>query len=484
MNYKKIICTLLAASTAMSLVGCEKKDEKKKLAKSDDNKVTWVCYGPDVRDTQRVTDAINEYIGDKIGQKIDMYTIQSGYNDKLQMMVATNERIDLCFSANHQKFTENASKQFYMDMTDLFEEYGKDIKALYPDYVYTSGIVDGKMYALPAWKDFSYEYTLNYRTKPARELGLDMDKITKLEDLEPYFAAFKEKYPNDYPCCINKYYNFFATLGYIPVGDNTSIGSMKVDGTDGKVVNPYETDEAMKLFKLMRDWYQKGYIKPDAATATEISGNYLVTLGQPLPYQTEVANKSRSEDLQAADIHLWKPWLVSTAGSMQSIARTAENPEGAMKFLNLLNTDKTLRNLVAHGQEGVDYVKVDDWHFKYPDGKKRDDMGYYTMPYTQGNVYLTMQIEGTPDDIYEKYQEFDDNAVQAQNFGFSFNGDSIKTMTAAIGNVYNKYGPALATGTVDPDEYVPKLLSELKTAGIDDVIKEMQKQFDAWKAKK
>lgn len=484
MNKKRMLCLALAACTVLSFTGCKKDNTANTSKKEEDSKIIWIGTGPTVRDMDRVNEEINKYTKEKIGQEVDMYIVSSGYNDKLQMMIASNERVDLCFSANYQKFAENASKNFYMDMTDVFNEYGRDVKALYPDYVYESGIIDGKMYALPAWKDFSYEYTVNYRTKVASELGLDMEKIESIADLEPYFEAFKAKYPNDFPCCINKSYNFFCTLGYVPIGDLSSVGAIKVDGTDGKIVNPYETDEAMEMFKLMRKWFLKGYIKTDAATNGEVSGNYLVTLGQPLPYQTEVANLSRPEDQQAADLHLWEPWLVSTAGSMQSIPRTAQNPTGAMKFLNLINTDKYLRNLVAHGMEGVDYIKTDENHFKYPDGKKRDDMGYYSWPFTQGNVYLTMQIDGTPDDIYEKYQEFDNNAVKAQNFGFTFNGDPIKTETAAVGNVYSKYVPAIVTGSVDPEEYLPKLLGELKTAGIDTVIKEMQKQFDAWKSSK
>ncbi len=481
---KKIISVVLLAAMVLSLVACG--TNKTTGTNETDNKIVWVCYGPKVRESEKVETAINEYLADKIGQKVDMLILTGNeYAEKLQMMIASNERVDLCFSASYVNFNSNVSKNFYMPMDEYFEEYGKDIKALYPDYVYKSGIVNGEMYALPAWKDFSYELSIGYVKQGAVELGMNPESIKSFEDLEPYLEAFKKKYPKEFPVAINSNYTFFGTLGYIPLAGDKAVGSMKIDGNDGKVVNPYEQADTLEFMKLMHKWYNKGYIRTDAATSTgDIvmkKGKALINISQMLPYQRQVANLSKAPDEQCGDIQLWEPWLVSTAGSMQSIPRTAKNPEGAMKFLNLLNTDATLRNLVALGIEGEHYENVDEFHYRFPDGKKRDDMGYYTWPYTQGNVYLTKQIEGTPDDIYEKYQEFDDRAVQAQNFGFSFNGDDFKTEVAAIGNVYSEYIPALITGSVDPEEYLPKALKEFEAAGIDTLIDEMQRQYDEWK---
>jgi len=38
------------------------------------------------------------------------------------------------------------------------------------------------------------------------------------------------------------------------------------------------------------------------------------------------------------------------------------------------------------------------------------------------------------------------------------------------------------TGTVDPDEYLPKAIEKFKAAGLDKIIAEAQSQIDAWKA--
>ena len=44
----------------------------------------------------------------------------------------------------------------------------------------------------------------------------------------------------------------------------------------------------------------------------------------------------------------------------------------------------------------------------------------------------------------------------------------------------DEYGPALYTGSVDPEVYIPMLNEKLYGCGMQDVIDEMQRQIDAW----
>ncbi|MGE7056904.1 DUF3502 domain-containing protein, partial [Paenibacillus glucanolyticus] len=42
----------------------------------------------------------------------------------------------------------------------------------------------------------------------------------------------------------------------------------------------------------------------------------------------------------------------------------------------------------------------------------------------------------------------------------------------------------LMTGTVNPEEFLPKANEKLKAAGLDKIMAEAQSQIDAWKASK
>ena len=46
--------------------------------------------------------------------------------------------------------------------------------------------------------------------------------------------------------------------------------------------------------------------------------------------------------------------------------------------------------------------------------------------------------------------------------------------------MYDKYAVAITNGTLDVDENLPKFISEIKAAGIDEIIAEKQAQLDAW----
>ena len=66
--------------------------------------------------------------------------------------------------------------------------------------------------------------------------------------------------------------------------------------------------------------------------------------------------------------------------------------------------------------------------------------------------------------------------------GFTFNPEPVSDEMAAITNVKNKYFKALIVGAVDPDEYIPILNDELKQAGIETVVAEVQRQLDEFLA--
>ena len=50
--------------------------------------------------------------------------------------------------------------------------------------------------------------------------------------------------------------------------------------------------------------------------------------------------------------------------------------------------------------------------------------------------------------------------------------------------MWAEFEPGLEVGSTDPAVYIPRANAKAKEAGIDKVIAELQKQFDAWKASK
>lgn len=207
--------------------------------------------------------------------------------------------------------------------------------------------------------------------------------------------------------------------------------------------------------------------------------NWFVRTGGYQPYADLLW--TRSAGYEVVSVPAEQPIInnISVSGSIQAISETSQNPEKVMEFLNLLNTDPYLRNLVDKGIEGVHYEKNED-------GTIRDlpaRIERYNMPsYSLGNHFILYLYEDDPQDKWEKFQEFNESAIVAPGLGFHFNSDPVRSEIAAISNVSNEFYPALATGSVDPEVYLPRFNEKLKDAGLEKVMAEIQKQFDEWKA--
>ena len=95
-----------------------------------------------------------------------------------------------------------------------------------------------------------------------------------------------------------------------------------------------------------------------------------------------------------------------------------------------------------------------------------------------------IEDQSDPDAFLSEIKEFNDSSVAAPSFGFDFDLEPVSTEVAGFGNVLDEFGKSLYTGSVDPEEYLPKLQEKLEATGIDKVIEEMQKQIDEWKEAK
>lgn len=485
---KKVLLFLLAGAFLLAS-GCVPKDGVYKSTGDEPYTIKWYNLGPEVRDMDEVFEQVSKYTMDKIGVNVSCTNIIPGeYVNKLQLMFAANEKFDICHSAEILNFYTNVMRDAYLPLDDLINKYGKDMLKEFPEFTFTGGIVNGKLYAIPAYKEFSVEYFLTYNISDMAELskerGLDVSTIKSLADIEPFLAAYKEKYPDRYGFNVTATYLPFQLLGFIPVADTAMVASMDIHGDGETIINPYETEKAQEYMKLMHKWYKLGYIRKDVATTSGFGGKGKSLFGHQelLPYQKMMENELLDEESKQGTIELDGPWMLTTAGSMQSIPRSSENPQKAMEFLNLLNTDPYLRNLVAHGIEGKHYIAVGDTRYRFPEGKKREEVGYFSYPYTQGNMYITRQIEGTPDDIYDKYREMDERALKSPMLGFRFNGEELPAQIAGVQNVYQEFMKGILTGAADPEVYLPRALEKFKSSGLDEIILEAQKQFDSWKA--
>ncbi|WP_026565044.1 ABC transporter substrate-binding protein [Bacillus sp. UNC41MFS5] len=475
-----ILASVLAAGTLLS--ACTSKDSatsEKSGKNGQPYEINWYTIGTPQKDTEKVFAEVNKYTKKKINATVKMTQIDWGdWDQKSQVMINSGEPFDIIFT-NGTSYVQNAQKGAFKDIDDMLGKEGKELKeALNPALL--EGIkVNGKIYGVPTNKEAARQSVYTFNKRLVDKYHFDLSKVKTLEDLEPMLKTIKENEPGVTPMA-----TFKAYLPYDYIFNNEMPFAFAMEGDRDHVINQFESDLTMKTYKTMHQYYKAGFLKEDAATSKDSwpmdVENWFVRMGDSQPYADLLWSRASKYDVVSVPAE--DPITIndSVSGSIQAISATSKNPEKAMEFLTLLNTDPYLRNLVDKGIEGVHYEKNDDGTIK--DLPARIDR--YNVPsYSLGNFFVLDLYENDPKDKWDKFEEFNKSAKTAPTLGFHFNSDSVRSELASITNISKEFYPALATGSVDPEEYLPKYNKKLKEAGIDKVLKEIQKQFDDWKSK-
>jgi putative aldouronate transport system substrate-binding protein len=441
----------------------------------------WYTIGAPPKDMSMVVDEINKYTKEKINVTIDMKMIDYGdYTQKMQVMAASGEPMDIIFTSSWAfDYVQNARKGAFMEIDDLLKNQGKDIVAALDPAFLEGSKVDGHNYAVPANKELPAQEVWRFNKEFLDKYNLDISNVKSMESLEPLLKTIKENEPNVTPYAMVK--DFVPVMPFDYIIEKLPM-VVKLDTTDYKVVNILETQELKDTLATVRKFYKAGYVSPEVATITSAddlykSGKWLVDRASTQPFADNLWTSSLgypivSTPASDAVVYNW-----SVMGSMQAISANSEYPEEAMEFLNLLNSDPVLRNMVDSGIEGVHYEKISDNVIKNLDQSKDYDMPTFSL----GNMMITYLNDGDPENKWDEFKAFNASGTNAPLLGFNYDTSKVSSELASVQNVKEEFWSALMTGTVDPDEYLLKANEKFKAAGLDRIIEDAQRQIDEWR---
>lgn len=492
--FKRIVSAGCAVTMAAGLLsGC---GSSEKNANGDEVvELVWYQVGDTQKDAQMVIDKVNEYIVDKIGVKLKVNYVGWGdYNQKMQVIINTGDKWDMCFTSSWTNdYLQNVTKGAFLDLDDLLKKEGKGVYDAVDPKFWDAAKVDGKIYGVPSEKEIGNSPMWVFTKEYVDKYNIPYQDIHTLEDLEPWLELIKKNEPDVVPLYLTRDYTAPTYFDKIqdPVGIEYGDDSLTVK-------NVFDTEKMKSTLDTMRKYYKAGYINKDAATTSDDKSiKRFVTKGDGQPYAELIWGKDLGYEVVASEIMDTQITNASARGALTAINKNSEHPEKAMELINLINTDQYLRNLLNYGIEGVhwDKVPVDKSELAAAEGKpyiyeykaklneeKRKD---YSVPYwVQGGLFNTYVLDNEPIDKWATFKQFNDDAEEAPTFGFDFDLSPVSTQVAGFRNILDEFGKALYTGSVEPSEYISQMEKKFKATGIDDVIAEMQKQIDAWKANK
>jgi putative aldouronate transport system substrate-binding protein len=180
-----------------------------------------------------------------------------------------------------------------------------------------------------------------------------------------------------------------------------------------------------------------------------------------------------------------KPFVGATAGmgTMYAISTFSKNPEAAIKFVEVMNTDKELYNMMCHGIEGTTFTKVgpnrielikdaDDNYLYYPQGD-----------WMFGNQFNAYMKPGQADDLWEKTDAMNRSATSSPARGFTADLEPVKDIQARVTAADKEYWNTEFL-YIDDEEKYQALQEERKQkvikAGVLKVHEEIQDQLIEW----
>ncbi|HAT4363983.1 ABC transporter substrate-binding protein [Clostridium perfringens] len=475
---KKLIALLLGGiiGTSSILTGCGSGGSASSSGGEGEKPVNlvWYVIGKPQNDGELVEEEVNKYIKDKINATVDIKHIDFGdYSQKMNVIANSGEEYDLAFTCSWAfPYLDNARKGAFLELNDLIDSHGKDLKNVIDERLWKGAEVDGNIYAVPNQKEIAGAPMWVFDKELVEKYDIPYQDIHSVDDLEPWLALIKEKEPDFVP--------FYTQGDGIPIEgieDITSGLGIFYDDESLTVKNMYETEELKHLFTKLREFYEKGYINQDAAVSNmknEVKRFVWKADGQP--YAENGWSQSLGREVVTSSIVSSYVTNASTTGAMTAISATSKHPEKAMELINLVNKDSTLRNLLMFGIEGTHYEKVSDNQIK------RDPNGPYSVTsWAYGNLFDTYVLDSDPVDKWDAFEEFNQKAKTSTILGFKFDTEKVVTQMSAVSNAFEEFIKPLYTGSVDTEETLEKLNKKLYDSGLEDIKVELQRQLDEWK---
>lgn len=497
---KKIIAGLLTMAMSVSfLTACGSKEDngKNESTKGETEEpytVTMVLTGTQQQDEERIEGKINEILEKELNANLDLVVLPwASATQQLQLMLAGDEKIDI-FYTNATNAVQYMHSGQIMDMTELVEKYGKNLKEVMGEDAVKGNNVGGFLYGVPNQIERGSIPAIFMRKDLVEKYNIDTSKIKEPSDLENVFATVQAGEPDmTMLFSANEADNPASRLfGGDSMADANSLGVLMDQENSTEIVNFYESDWYKETTSMLYDWYQKGYISKDAGTNTENwrtvckAGNLFSLFfayhpGTPVEFESSTGYEF--EIVPFRDYPVMN--CQSYNGVIFSIAQNSENPEKAMEVLDYIYGSPEVMNLLNWGEEGVDYIIEDKENgiINYPEGITADNVGYsLNLGWELPNQFIAHKWTGSDPQLWEKMEEFNNSAKKSKAVGFFFDNTEYESQIAALSNVVKQYAGSLNSGSGDPEVLLPQFQKALKDAGIDEIIAAKQEQFDAWLA--
>jgi len=485
-----------AEQTEMAETKAAATQTAEETAKSLDEVTLKFVFGGDKRAAaDEVWNTIGEKYKDQLNAKFETISIPfSDFSSKMLVMSASGDKWDLNFDADWLGFYQMSSKGAYLPLNDLLPKYAPTLYAKYQEMnLLPSVTVNGKILGLPWTMAQNTRPYFTWRADLAEKAGLNVpnDSIKTVEDVVKLLRDLKTAYPDMriWQGGIGGY--VYQKYGLFDIGNGYVID---VNDPQVKVIPKEQTQAFLEAAQINKQLYDEGILPKDAMVDKSDFGR-LYSEGKiaAMGYTHEfVSGGSFQDETQKLGYSMTYPdvkWFNRTPlANLVAINKNAANPERVLMFLDLLEKDQALYDMVQYGIEGKTYV-LDGKAAVYPEGMDGSTSNYMEWG-GQWALWKPQFMRPTPqygEGFWQREAEFAQLPVNVQSplDGLFLSTDNVKNEMAKRNQIFDEFGRPLDFGiTKDVNTSVNEYIEKQKAAGVDKITAEFQKQIDAFLSSK
>ncbi|MDQ0902382.1 ABC transporter substrate-binding protein [Paenibacillus sp. V4I7] len=414
------------------------------------------------------------------------------YWNKVWLIAASGEPYDIALSA-FSNISDFVSKKVLAPLDAALENYGQNIVKSTPDYAFQGVTINGHIYGIPRVMPISeFQSFVQIRGDLRKKYGLP--EIKTVADMDLYLETIHKNEPAITPYFYDTGRFLLREYGDVAFFAGGYLNApVYIDPADPqlKVRNTYESDFFQNIMEKMHDWQKKGYIPygpsdtsryPDpeiAFNSGKVAATWSVVLKQTERIDAFKAMNPEGE-LENVYLHPEKPkYLFTGADNILSVFSTSQHVNESVAFINWLRSSQENYDLFTYGIKDVNY-KLKDGAIDY-DGIEPKHQ-YTPISWSWNDIRYVRFSKYISPEYSNQLRNWDKEAIVSPTLGFVPDLAPIKSEIAQLNVIITEYLPLLYDAKVDWAVTMERFRAKLKDAGMNHVMTEIQKQFDAYRA--
>jgi ABC-type glycerol-3-phosphate transport system substrate-binding protein len=413
---------------------------------------------------------------------------------KYELLFSSGEVFDMCYAASWLNLASLASRGAFMPLDELFPAYAPRNYARQSATALRQATFNGHLYAIPTLEKTYTVWGLLYREAGLNLPGWD-GRMENFGDLERYIGIVKANNPGVTGIHAGNEGNAALMRLWMEshgLYTNDTIGSLWwFDPHEEKprVVlwadHPSIPEFLSTIERLNSiDAWSKTALSDPAHNRWE-QGLIAVNFGG-FDHYRDWSIKYPQMGIRFLNMNRNVAYGSFTNNAL-AIPNTSQNPERALMFWDLATNDEELWRAIYYGIEGRSYRIVEQ------DGEKLYERIFESNGETVYNFPTLWTIKtpefdlpqfGAPPEISRQKAYFDTvikESEGAQKFqAFVMERDPADTASLAISNVHREFFGPLSLGFVDSRTGLANYQRAMKSAGVEKVREDIQKQLDAY----